>query len=273
MTSGIMDAYARTPSRSSYRHLEKFTGNKSPERLFLAPYARQSAAYFFDDFLADTIDLNFYALGHTAGTNDTVHAKPGTDIASGVITAVTGSNTADAVTIRGYPHWLGDQNCWVEIRSQIDVSATNLQFEIGFLDTLSSLDASAVNDIDTPTFNAGLTDGGLLAIDTSQTYKTMELLSDGSTSNMNATAIALSPVFTPTNATFYTYTVGISGDYVFAMVDGLYLTATTTGVIGQRTEGGSLLRFWHCVKTRTTVAKTVDIDYIAAGQDRAVRVA
>lgn len=271
MTVGTMDRYARGLFPNSYRQMAKFSSSgQSARTIFLAPLARQSAAYFLDDFLADTINGNLYTAGET-GTG-TPFAKPATDLASGVVTGVTGATSGNAETLYGYPHYLGDQNCWVEFFVKVD-DVTSLAMEAGFLDTATDLTITTVSDVDTPALAGGTSDIAMLHMDTSQTLKTMALVTDGTTANMNTTAITLSPVFSPVNATYHTYTIGVAGDYAFAMVDGRNLTATASGAVGQRIEGGSLLRFFLACRTRTTAARTMDLDYVAAGQDRLTRVA
>jgi hypothetical protein len=145
--------------------------------------------------------------------------------------------------------------------------------EIGFFDAATNTDVPVISDIDTPATAGGTSNAALLHYDTDQTLTTMAFFSDGGTANMNATAHTLSPVFTPTVSTFHRYQVGIAGDIPFARVDGARLTSTSTGVIGHRTEGGTLVRPWICVRTRADAAVTVVVDYVAIWQDRDVRAA
>jgi hypothetical protein len=270
MPQGTQDALARLINHGSYQHLEAFAGNLGKQKLFLSRFAWQSAFSFFDDFDGDTINLDKYVVAET-GTG-TPFAKPSTDLANGVITGVTGGTDNNVETLCGYRQWLGDHNCWVEFKAKSDVVDANA-LEMGFFDAATNTDVPIVSDVDTPALAGGTSNAALLHYDTDQTLVTMALVTDGSTSNMNTTALTLSPTFVPTAATYHTYLVGIAGDIAFAMVDGKNLTTTSTGAIGQRVEGGTLLRFWLAVRTRAGAAVTVDIDYIAAAQDRLPRVA
>lgn len=270
MAIGTNDILAKFPKHHSYSHLARAAGgSQNPLALFLAPFARQSAIRFEEDFLSDVLDLEKFTTGETG--SGTPFAKPATEVAGGVITGVTGATSGNAETIYGNPWLSGDNNCWVEMRLQTDV-ITTLMLEVGLFDSASSLIVPLVNDIDTPSLLGGTSDAAVLCIDTSQTLTTMALVTDGSTTNMNTTATTVSPAFTPTAAVYHNYLVGIAGDIPFAMIDGIRLTQGT-GVLAQRVEGGALLRFWHATRTRTTAAKTTQIDYIAAGADRAVRTA
>lgn len=269
MPSGIGDRRAKTRFPWSFRELDRFAAT-SPARGYLTPLAIQDFVWFFDDFLGDAVNLDMYT---TAETGDgTEFAIPATHLVGGGITSVTATSSGDAQTLYGPRIWKGDNNCGLEVRLKFDV-VTTLMYEVGFIDSASDLAIPVGSDIDTPAFAGGTSDAAVLHMDQSQTLTTTAFLTDGSTSNMNATAQTLSPTFTPTAATYARYRVGIAGDIPSAMINGGSPTSTSTGVIGHRTEGGTLVRLFVATRTRTTAAKTTDIDYVAIWQDRDVRVA
>jgi hypothetical protein len=268
MPTGYADSIARKRFPFSFRELDRFKGGSG--RSVLAPLAVQDFIFFFDDFLGDTINLDNVIAGET-GTG-TPFAQPATAIVGGAIRGVTGTTSGNSESVYGPRIWAGDNNCAVEMRIAVDV-VTTLMMECGFIDAASDLTLPVGADIDTPTFAGGTSDAAVLHIDQSQTLTTMAFLTDGSTTNMNATATTLSPVFTPTAATFHTYRVSLAGDIPVASVDGGRFTTTSTGLIAHRVEGGTLLRFFHACRTRTTAAKTSTVDYIVAFMDRATRTA
>jgi len=264
----IVSRLGQTHFPGSLGHLER-ASRGSPAREFYAQLAWQDVVWQLDDFTGDTINLDPWAVGETgAGTQ---FAIPSTHLVGGAITGVTGTTTGNCETLRGARVWSGDYGCFMEVRCKVDV-VTTLSMEIGFIDSASDLTLPAVSDVDTPAFAGGTSDAAVLHIDTSQTLTTMAFVTDGSTANMNATATTLSPVFTPTAATYHTYRVGISGDNAWCYVDGGRHVSHGT-LIGSRTEGGTLVRPFIAVRTRTGAAKTLDIDYVLLAGGRRVRVA
>jgi len=274
MPIGQGDAYAKRRFPHSLQHLDQIEnaqGTHSALRQFLYPFARQSASHFYDNFDRKAIDTTNYWTASETGTG-TTFAVPATTGLNGTVVGVTGATSGNCETLYGTRNWAGDNNCWFEIRFKIDV-VTNLSFETGLIDSASDLALPTVSDVDTPALAGGTSDLAVVHLDTSQTLTTAAFVTDGSTANMNTTAYTLSPVFTPTADTFHIITVGLAGDIPFCMVDGARFTTPTTGVIGQRVEGGTLLRPFFAVRARSAAAKTATIDYVALGQDRAARTA
>lgn len=269
MPTGYGDRIAKKAFPFSFQELNKFAAT-DPHRLFLGPLAFSDMVWFFEDFLGDTIDLNNWIAAET-GTG-TTFSIPATALVNGAAVMVTGGTDNNVETAYGHRVWAGDNNCGMQIRMKSDVIDANA-LETGFVDDATNKDVPIVSDVDTPALAGGSSNLALLHYDTDQTLTTMAFVTDGGTSNMNTTAQTLSPVFTPTAATYHRYQVGIAGDIPFARIDGIRPTSTTTGVIGHRTEGGTLVRPWICVRTRAGAAVTVHVDYVALWQDRAVRTA
>ena len=250
----------------SKRHIEDFANPNSSMGEFLAQLAIQDYVFEKWDFLNDTINLDDWTTGET-GTG-TPFAIPATPLVGGAITGVTGTTSGNCETIYGPPVYAGDYGCIFLVRCKVDVVST-LSMEVGWIDSLTNLALTAVSDIDTPAKATGLGDGAVLHIDTSQTLTTMAFFTEGSTASMVESALTLSPVFTPTAATYHTYVVGIIGDVAFATVDGNFRGCDGKGAtIATRVEGGVLVRPWVAVRTRTTAAKTMDIDLMATFQGR-----
>ena len=270
MPIGTGDLLGKRAFPFSLRELAKFAGGSgSAQRMMLARLAVQDCVFWFDDFIGDTLNLDSWIVGET-GTG-TVFGAPATGIVGGAITGITGATDNNAEVIYGHRVWAGDNNCVLEMRARLNVIGANA-FEVGWIDSAADLTLPVVSDVDTPAFQGTLADAAVLHYDTDQTLVTMALVSEGSTANMNATATTLSPTFVPTVDTFHRYRVGIAGDIPYALVDGGRHT-TGTGVLAQRTEGGSLVRPWLAVRTRAAAAVTTNIDYIWMFQDRAVRTA
>lgn len=267
MPVGTIEHLAKTYFHGNKRHLDKIGSSQSPLVTLLSRLAWQSVYFRMDDFDVDTINLDSYVLG--ADTGATTFAAAATQLATGVIQGATGTTDNEGFSIQGPIIVLGDNGCFVEFRLQWD-AVTGFQMELGFINAATDATLPVVTDVDTPATGNGGTDVAVLHIDTDQTLTTMAFVTDGVTANMNATATTLSPTFTPTAATFHIYTIGIINNMAFAMVDGARLVshgATTASQI----EGGTLVRPWGYFRTRNVTSKTVDLDYLVLGCDRAAR--
>lgn len=278
MPKGYAGLLGRRHYPMSQQHLQRFAGGADGDmRTFLSPFAYQSHFFKLDHFAGDTIDSNLYTTGESG--SGTAFAIPSGNSINGILTAITGSSSGNAETIRSEAVLAGDYNCWVEARIRLP-SVANILLEFGLIDAASDYTIPAVSDIDTPSFAAGVGDAVVLHMDTSQTLTTMALATIGSSGtgySAKATTVTLgvtSGTFTPTAGSFHTYRVGLEGDIPYALIDGKpivngVLTTSTTGKV----EGGTLLKPWIAVRTRTAGAKTINVDYLVYMQDLAARTA
>lgn len=263
---------------SGHSHIQRFTSTESELAKFLYPIAWRDTTFIVDDFTGTAIDTSLWLTAKIA-SNGTNFAPNATQIASGILTGVTGNGAAgDHVSVRNGASWAGDYNCGMEIRWRIDNNSA-VQWETGFNDPMTSYTntaSSAINDIDTPTITNGTTDVALVGMDTQQTLTTMAFITDGSTSNMNTTKTNLG-TRTPTNSTFQTIRVQLAQTasavaaaacFVLDNNNALQEQASHGSVLASQIKGDVLLEPRFYVETTTTGSLTVDIDYIAVWQDR-----
>lgn len=264
------NTYGNLYRPSGRGHLGMFTSPESALAQYLYPIMWRDAVFVFDDFTGAVLSTHLWT---AAGVNGTNFDPPSTQLANGVCTGVSSTTATDQNSIRSDAIWLGDQNCGAEFRFKIDNQATSA-LEMGFNDPMTSYTAStdfAVTGIDTPAVNGanGVTDVAMVARITSETANTLNLITDGGTANMNATATSLA--VSPTNATYMTVRVQLAGNaahaYVLDANDAVSAQAQHGSATASQIEGGTLVEARLAVQT-VTGARTVDVDYIAIWQDR-----
>lgn len=111
----------------------------------------------------------------------------------------------------------------------------------------------------------------MMVVDTDDTSaahgKIWHFATDGSTSNMNATATVNTKSTAAAAGTYDKLCVGIEGDKSWGYLNGWCiskhgdLTATSL-------EGATVLAPWMHGQTRSTTSLTIDFDYIVVWQDR-----
>ena len=230
----------------------------------------EDTCFVFDDFLQDTINLDYWALGADA-TATTFATSVGV---GGRIAGATGTTGEGFHSIKGPLDYFGDNNCGVEIRWQQDV-VTNDLVEMGFVDALTDDTLSAIGDIDTPTIGNGAVNVAVIAKDYSQTLKTLAFVTDGDTANFNTTKTDLG-TRDLTAATYITGRVGIAGNAAYCGLYGAngellefasHGTSTATS-----TEGGTAAQPWFIIGTKVVSSDIATIiDSIAVWEDRATR--
>lgn len=269
MTKG--NTYGGRTYRASQRHVSRIGPMESELAALLYPLQDADVVFLHDDFLLEEgTAITGSGIWVASGINATNFAAPTTQLANGVVQGAIAANVADNKTIRSGAFWQGDLNCGLEIRWKVDNIVTTL-WEVGFVDPLTSYADLALNDIDTPSITNGAADVAIVGQNTAETLTTMAFITDGSTSNFNTTKTNLG-TRTPTNATYMEVRVQIAADaarcWVFdengAIVEEAQHGSTTASSI----EGGTLLHIWGGWETLATTAKTIDIDYITAWQDR-----
>ena len=263
--------YGSRVGRSSRKTVAKIGPLNSELANLLYPIQSRDVVFLHDDFLLEEgTAITGSGLWVAGGINATNFAAPAAQLANGVVQGAIAANVADNKTLKGSAAWQGDLNCGMEIRWKVDNADTTL-WEVGFVDPLTSFNDLALNDIDTPSITNGAADVALVAQDTGQTLTTMAFITDGSTSNFNTTKTNLG-TRTPTNATYMSARVQIATNaarcWVFDENGALVEQAQHGDVTANSIEGGVLLHLWAGWETLATTAKTVDIDYVTAWQDR-----
>ncbi len=269
------DSYGRRKSISSFKHMSRMGPMESELARFLYPMANRDVIYVFDDFIGggmqeQAADWNeaIWVVGNSA--NGTVFGPPSTQVISGICEGTTGAIDQDTIAMATALVWKGDHRCGMEVMLQVD-DIDSQSWELGFNDSLSDVKEPIINDIDTPSYHNGGADVALVGQQTPATLKTMAYVTDGSTTNMNATKTDLG-TRVMTNATYMTIRVQLDGDYsdcyVFDENGALKESARHGDAIGARIEGDTLLQSRLLWEANTTSAIVVDLDYWAIWQDR-----
>ncbi len=280
MTKG--STYGNTLHPGGFRHLNRFSAANSPLAQFLYPFTWRDVTFMFDDFnggenmeasVAD-YDEGMWISSTTSGTALVI----GTNSKGGAIIGTTGTSNGEEIAFRGDACWLGDQNCGLEIRWQVDDN-TKQHTEMGLTDPLSGYGASVIDNIDTPTLaSVGQTDVALVGFDTSNgSTLTQRFITDGSTSDMNVTGTDLG-TRTPTGGEYQSVriqlartasAVAASTAYIFDDVGVLQEQAQHGSVLASQIKGSVLMQPWFYCEPVDSAARVVTIDYIALWQDRA----
>ena len=266
--------YGRVLNPSSFRHLGRMGPSESELARFLYPLAHRSVIYVHDHFIggnnqepgASDWNEGIWQAGNSA--NGTAFAPPSTQLLGGVCQGVTGAIAEDTAAVFTALTWAGDNRCGMEVRLKPD-DIDNQSWELGFNNSISDAKEPIIDDIDSPSYDDG-DDLALVGQQTGATLTTMAFVTDGSTSNMNATKTDLG-TRTMTNATYMTVRVQLDGNtsfaYLFDENGGLTEEAVHGALIGSQIEGGTLLQSRLLWEANTTSAVTIDIDYWDIWQD------
>ena len=252
-------------------HIQRFAGLGGNLARFLSRYSLDRC-YVMDDFLGDTLDSNLWTTangGGTAAASFTIASG-----ANGTIAAATGTDATAAnrtVNLYGPAIYAGDNNCMMEVRMKLG-AVDHCYLAVGFLVTSSDPSAPQtigypVTDIDTPAFETNTTDAVLVAIDLTQTLKTLAMCTLGSGALNTGAKDALGTI-APSADTYMRFRVGLIGNTAVANLDGKRGTSYNVSR-DSAVEGGSKLRPYIYVGGMTNTSLVPTIDYVAIMADRA----
>lgn len=247
---------------TAVRSLKSLTNKLSKSNPIYQHLAFDSAdmVHNFDDFTCDAIDTNYYNVANNSGTNASNFAV--VLAAGGTIAGAPGTDDNSSVSLVGPIIWQGDKNCGVEMRLKFE-QVTAIHWEMGFIEAVPGSNTGAVNDIDTPTvYGANF---AVLAMDTDQTLKTTAIVTEGTTSGQDP-AKTNCGTWAPTADTFFTASVQIIGNDVFATINGTEYQAAYDAQ--GNVEGGTLEGIWLYVQNRGTASTICTVDYIRTWQER-----
>lgn len=227
--------------------------------------AIKDRVFFHDDFLVDTINLDQYAVAGGAGAGRAdfaVNVQQG-----GVIRATTGT-AGDATTtssLIGPTIWSGDLHAWCEWKIKPVTAVTETKIEVGFTDVVPGSTATVVNSVATPTVNTAVVDAAVYHYRHASTTTTDQLITIGTSitaakTNMTApTAVAA--------GTALVIRIQLVANHAYLWMDGQLLATHNVGGTNY-IEGGSAIALWAAVQASNATSKSLDIDYVVAGQDR-----
>ena len=269
--------YGRERHPSSFRHLSRIGPSESELARFLYPLANRDVVYVFDDFIGGqnqeptATDWNESIWNAKVNNAGTAFVPGGTQLVNGVIIGATGAYSEDTTSFFTDLEWAGDNRCGMEVRWLVD-TIDGSEWEIGFNNAITAAEEPILGDIDTPSYD----DGDALCLvgqQTGATLTTLAMVTDGSTTNMNATKTDLG-TRAMTNATYATVRVQLDGNssfvYGFDANGGLVESASHGGLIGSQVEGGTLLQSRALWEANTNSTVNVSVDYWGIWQDRYV---
>lgn len=220
-----------------------------------------------EEFVGDTLDTEKWAVAGDTGTTSFAIPAAGSTIAGSGITGTTATDNNEAISIKGHAIWSGDRNCGMLFTASFDVVA-DFFWEAGFTDPVSDDTLPAFNDPDTPSITNGAVTVAVLAQDTSQTYTTAQLLTDGDATYATA-ATQPSSAWAPTAGAYFTGIIQCIGDTVVAAVLDANMSRVFRISKVSGFEGGTLVQPWFIVGNRTTSAIVPVIRRIHVWQDKA----
>ncbi|MDQ1307673.1 MAG: hypothetical protein QG671_3506 [Actinomycetota bacterium] len=236
---------------------------------FLNHFARDTVR-FWDDFLVDTLNTDFYAAA--AGGDATTWAHLAGTV-NGVVKGITGDTGATSgLQLYTPAFYKGDYNIGCIVRFQVS-SIASLRLEIGFADVLPSVNTTVVNSLSTPTFGSGPGDPGDAAVyvydKTSTTVTTglYTLGSGGIGAAKKAVTATTSPLYgEPAANTYQTWRVEVVGNLATAWVDGILVAQNTASAV----EGGTAMSFVISAKANAdSSSHNILLDYVEVWHDRA----
>lgn len=244
---------------------------------FLYPLANRDVIYVFDDFIGGNnqepggADWNetIWVAGNSA--NGTAFAPASTQLVNGICQGVTGAYDQDTIAMYTALVWSGDNRCGMEVKLKVN-DKENQSWEVGFTDALADSKEPTINNIDTPTFHNGGADVALIGQQTGATLKSIAYVTDGTTTDMNATKTNLG-TRNMANTAYMTMRVQLDGDnslcWLFDANDAL-IESAVHDVLAKQIKGSVLLESRVLWEANTTSTVTVDIDYWGIWQDRIV---
>lgn len=254
----------------SLKHRSKFKYNDRLETTFDMALMPWDYCYRVHDF-DQALDTNYWTTAVTAGGAPTafaVNVQRG-----GAIRGAAGTSTNGVSAV--YSPFLFDaaDKPFGIIRFKAPAAVTSMVIECGFASTPTDTKLVNVSDIDTPAFGNGVTDAGVIVIDTAQTLTTMAVAGVGTSTTALASntfkdenAVANS-AYTPTASKWIEAVISVSAATTYAR---LYDTGVEIGSaqVASGPDVSVLMGFYFLIKTLNTTTKTIDIDQIVLGCER-----
>jgi hypothetical protein len=217
-----------------------------------------SMCRFYDDFLGDTLNADFYS--SSAANGGTAPAI--TVGANGLAKIVAGTGDNDVCEWTGEANWYCAQKPVIEVRYAVN-AITEVALNVGFCDDLSATNDKIALLIATATYAIGtnVTDAALFVFDTdatSATWRCASTLNGATPQNVTLTGIA------PVAATFEVIAIHLDelGNARF------YRNGVQCGYLALAVTPAVALRPYLAVKANTTTGRELTADYIKIWQNR-----
>ena len=248
----------------SREHARAMFGGTDPKKLaFMIPLLKTDYGFLETEFGGALVAAD-WSTAVTAGGGPTAFAYSA--VAGGTAQGLTGTTDNDATAIYRTQTFLDPaDNPFLIVRWKAN-AVTGFSFEIGFSDPKTDEALPGVTDVDTPAVGNGVTDILCVHMDTDQTLTTAALVGDGTTGSPTKTDIS---TYTPTAGTYQTTIIGLRANFGFAACwDGEGLVGNRRYAVTNGPDSAVLVRPYCLFRTRNTVSKTIDIDYIGFGWER-----
>ena len=233
--------------------------NLDPRRVLRAAPLLFSDFYFKRDEFDATLVTGDWTVGNT-GTAPTDFAYNAQR--NGAAQGATGTTDNNSIAIYkpNVAYDSADNPCWF-LRWRAPAAVSSFAFEIGWADaktdeTLTSI--SALTDVAAavPTVGNGITDYGLVLMNTDMSLTTAALIGDGTTGSV--IGLRLSPVWTPTASGIIDMIIGISANLTKLQ---LWDSGAFIGEFNvlNGPDSATLVRPSAVFKTLNTTSKTINI--------------
>lgn len=245
---------------------------KNPLRDFLRDLATRDRVSYVWDFVDWGESANFTLAQTQTSVSFTVVDGPNGVMAG---TAV-GASTASISAI-GKTQVIGNANPEIEIRWKVSTVVASYIVEGGWVNAAATTGASAVVDIDTPSFFTNVTNAAIWGIWTNQTHANFAFATLGSFTGQTVASTLLtasnSPITAPTADTYVTAKVLLLTDKdetgkskAYCWLNGK-LVAQHTAAAGA-INGQAAVYPWIYIQGVTTVARIMTVDYVRVAWDR-----
>lgn len=249
-------------------HMRKTLGGSAPELAALEWSNKPFDGYWRVDDFDGTINAVYWTLTNTgAGSAAPVYNAQ----AGGAARFVTGGgNPGVSVAYGPNAQFISDDNPYMGVRFKAPAAVTNFCMEIGFANVRTTPTTQSVSDIDVVTVGNGLTDGAVLAMDTSQTLQTAALVGVGTGTAVSA--VGGNSLWTPTVSKWHEVHihVRVAGCYV-TIVDSVNGTnggkVVFRGFVASGPDTAKLMFPYLFFKDFGT-SKTVDVDLVVLATER-----
>ena len=211
---------------------------------------------FMDDFDQEALNGDYWTLHKTSSTDWANLASSAGGLCS-VTTDATDNEYAGMYQGGSGLVYMADHRPVLLCRFGMGAAITTSKFEVGFSD--GDADAGAVNAKATPTSTA--TDYAVFIRDTDDDT-TLEAVTDATTGAVQA--VTFTPGITFAVSTYYNLMVAIDENSICRFwIDNVYQGASTDGP-----DATTALGIWIFGQTRDNAARTFNMDYVKAWQER-----
>lgn len=245
----------------SLAHFRRVFGMSDPVKL-AALVQEMPWDYFYRayDFHEPTLHTDWVAGAQGGGTTSFAFNAQ----RNAALRGATGA-TDDAGIVLYYANAIFDaaDNPFFWVRFVAPAAVTGFSFEIGFSDPKTDETLPAITDVDAspPTVGNGVTDCGMVHMDTDQAVGTARLVGDGTTgASVGLTLVNdAGTAWTPTASGIIDVIIGIRANLTYCRIWDSLAPMGVMQAVAQGPDTGVLLRPSLMFRTRNTTSKQIDL--------------